>query len=350
MATFRLFVALCAYLQLTIYQGDINAAYLNALLAIKQYLEELEGYPCEEDGMVYMINKALCGLKQSGREWNTEVNEWFLRYGLKQCSTEPCLYFCNCDGVFAMVLLYVDDIICATKDEEFKKKMFSQLNEDYGIKDQGILNTYLGVQVEHGDGSMKIHQAQYCEQILEKFGFDEARPSRIPMETNLRLTVNDTDTATRKHEPANGKAFPYRELVGSLMYLSTCTRPDLAFAVEQLSRYVQCPTQQHIGAAKRVLRYLVGTKIQGIMYTRDAREHQSSTLLIDGFCDSDWGNDPDTRKSVTGYDHCLVGGAISWTSRRQSIVAQSTAEAEYVAACEACMEGPGLRNVLIEVF
>ncbi|KAG3012430.1 hypothetical protein PC121_g15203 [Phytophthora cactorum] len=228
--------------------------------------------------------------------------------------------------------------------------MFSQLNEDYGIKDQGILDTYLGVQVEHGDGSMKIHQAQYCEQILEKFGFDEAHPSRIPMETNLRLTVNDTDTATRKQEPANGKAFPYRELVGSLMYLATCTRPDLAFAVGQLSRYVQCPTQQHIGAAKRVLRYLVGTKTQGIMYTRDVREQQSSTLLIDGFCDSDWENDPDTRKSVTGYVHCLAGGAISWASRCQSIVAQSTAEAEYVAACEACMEGQGLRNVLIEVF
>ncbi|KAG6958235.1 hypothetical protein JG687_00009509 [Phytophthora cactorum] len=116
MATFRLFVALCVYLQLTIYQGDINTAYLNALLAIKQYLEELEGYPCEEDGMVYMINKALYGLKQSGREWNAEINEWFLRYGFKQCSTEPCLYFYNRDGVFAMVLLYVDDILCATKD------------------------------------------------------------------------------------------------------------------------------------------------------------------------------------------------------------------------------------------
>ncbi|GMF43837.1 unnamed protein product [Phytophthora fragariaefolia] len=329
MATFRLFVAVSTFLGLIIYQGDINTAYLNALLTIKQYLEDLDGYPCEVDGMMYMINKALYGLKQSGREWNTEVNDWSIRYGFKRCSTEPCLYFYERDGEFAIVLLYVDDILCATKNEEFKKKMFNQLNEDYGLKDQGLLNTYLGIEVEQNDRSIKIHQTMYCEQILERFGFSDAHPSRIPMETKLRLTMNDTDTASRKQVPRNGKVFPYRELVGSLMYLATCTRPDLAYAVGQLSRYVQSPTQQHISAAKRLL---------------------SGTLVLDGFCDSDWGNDPDTRKSVTGYVHCMTGGAISWASRRQPIVAPSTAEAEYVAACEACMEGQGLRNVLTEVF
>ncbi|GMF45058.1 unnamed protein product [Phytophthora fragariaefolia] len=86
------------------------------------------------------------------------------------------------------------------------------------------------------------------------------------------------------------------------------------------------------------------------MYSRDEATQDPDTLVIDGYCDSDWGNDPDTRKSVTGYVHCIAGGAISWASRRQSIVAQSTAEAEYVADCEACMEGQGLRNDLIEVF
>ncbi|OWY91605.1 Copia type Polyprotein, partial [Phytophthora megakarya] len=121
MATFRLFLAVCVLLHLIVYQGDINTAYLNALLAIKQYLEELEGYPSEEDGMIYMINKALYGLRQSGREWNSE------------------------DGEFALVLLYVDDILCATRNEDFKKRLFSELNETYGIKDQGLVSTYLGV-------------------------------------------------------------------------------------------------------------------------------------------------------------------------------------------------------------
>ncbi|KAG2770671.1 hypothetical protein PC129_g8884 [Phytophthora cactorum] len=122
----------------------------------------------------------------------------------------------------------------------------------------------------------------------------------------MRLTVKNTDTHQRKQVAANGKTFPYRELVGSLMYLTTCTRPDLAFSVGQLSRYVQNSTQQHIGAAKRVLRYLIGTKTQGIVYTRDIAAEQRQELVLDGYCDSDWGNDPDTRKSVTGFVHCMA--------------------------------------------
>ncbi|KAJ8544543.1 hypothetical protein ON010_g11723 [Phytophthora cinnamomi] len=138
--------------------------------------------------------------------------------------------------------------------------------------------------------------------------------------------------------------------VGAGTHLATCTRPNLAYAVGQLRRYVQSPTQQHIGAAERLLRYLVGTKAQGTVYLIDAAAQGPDTLVIDRYGDSDWGNDPDTRKSVTDYVHYIAGGAISWSSRRQSIVAQSTAVAEYVAACETCMEGQGLRNDLIEVF
>ncbi|KAG6623897.1 Integrase catalytic core protein [Phytophthora cinnamomi] len=283
MATFRTFVAVCIILKLMIYQGDINTAYLNATLGIKQYLEEVGGYPCEDDGMIYIIEKALYGLRQSGREWNSEVNRWFVDYGFNQCETEPCLYFYDQDGEFAIVLLYVDDILCATNNVKFKKRMFEQLDQDYGLKDQGLLNTYLGVQVEQNADSIKIHQAKYCEEIIERFHFVDAHPRRIPMETNMRLTVKDTDTDRRKEKPVNGKNFPYRELVGSLMYLTTCTRPDLAFSVGQLSRYVQNPTQQHIGAAKRVLRYLVGTKTQGIVYTRNKSAEQKPELIIDGY-------------------------------------------------------------------
>ncbi|OWZ15146.1 Integrase, catalytic core protein [Phytophthora megakarya] len=239
-------VVLCNLLLLVIYQG-INTAYLNALLAIKQYLEDLEGYPNEEDGATYMINKALYGLQQSGREWNSE------------CATEPCLYFYDQDGEVALVLLDVDDILCATRHEPFKKRLLSELNETYGIKTK----------------------------IIGKFHFNDADPSGIPMETKLCLTR----------------------------------------------------TQQHIGAAKRVLRYLVKTKSMGIEYLTDKNFQTTNTLVIDGFCDSDGGNDRDTRKSVAGYPEELFLG-----DQQQTIVAQSTAEAEYVAACEASMD------VLIDAF
>ncbi|POM59958.1 Copiatype Polyprotein [Phytophthora palmivora] len=142
---FRLFITVYILLQLTIYQGDINTAFLNALLEIKQYLDELEGYPCEEDSMTCMVNKALYGLKRSGREWNSEVNAAQLN-----C---VCIFYDH-DGEFAIVLLYVEDILCATKNEQFKQKMFSDLDKEYGLKDQGPLSTYLGVEVEQDGDSM----------------------------------------------------------------------------------------------------------------------------------------------------------------------------------------------------
>ena len=128
----------------------------------------------------------------------------------------------------------------------------------------------------------------------------------------MRLTVENTDTDWRKEVPANDKLFPYRELIGSIMYLTTCTRPDLAFSVGQLSRYVQSPTQQHIGPAKQVLvlRYFIDTKSQGIMYSRSKAE-ENTRLIIDGYCDSDWDNDPETCKSLTGFVYCLAGEGVS---------------------------------------
>ena len=346
MATFRLVLALSMKMNLSIYQGDINTAYLNANLQIKQYVDNLPGFPCESQGHIYMVNKALYGLRQSGREWNSEINAWMLQHGFIRSEIDPCLYIYRKNGIFAMVLIYVDDLLCATNAMHFKQSLFAQLDQAYGIKDQGLLHKYLGIEVEQSNGAIKIHQAQYCQAIIDKFKFTDAHASAIPMEVNLRLTAKD-ETANAKR---TGLDFPFREFVGSVMYLATCTRPDVAYTIGQLSRFVSSPTMQHIGTAKRLLRYLVGTVSNGIVYRHDATQDEPmNKITIHGYCDSDWGSDPDTRKSVTGYVLCLSGGAVSWASRRQTIVAQSTAEAEYVAACEASMEGTGLRNILTEI-
>ncbi|OWZ03026.1 Copia type Polyprotein [Phytophthora megakarya] len=336
MATFRLFVAVCQLLGIPIFQGDNNAAYLNALLAIKQNLESLEGYPCKTDGMVYVVQKALYGLKQSGREWSTEVNGWFLRYGFNRCATESCLYYYNRDGEFALVLLYVDGILCAIKNEDFKKKIFQKLDEDYGLKDQGLLNTYLAVEVGQNDNSIKIHQTKYCEDVIERFNFSDAHASRIPMETKMRLTVNDTDTANRKQVPENGKVLSYRELIDSLIYLATSTRPDIAHVVEQ--RVDTCRVLHSSTLERRSEGY--GTWLDPrakALCIQEMQQMQVVSLSLMGFVTR-------TRERPRHEEKCnwlreLHGRrAISWASRRQAIVALSTAEAEYVAACESCMD------------
>ena len=124
MATFRMFVANCLLRGLTVYQGDFITAYSNASLDIKRYMDSLDGYPCELDNIVYVVYKVLYGLKQSGREWNTEVNGWFLRYWFKRCTTEPCLYYYDDDGDYVLVFLFVDKILCATKRKILKRRCF----------------------------------------------------------------------------------------------------------------------------------------------------------------------------------------------------------------------------------
>ncbi|KAE9336562.1 hypothetical protein PR003_g12450 [Phytophthora rubi] len=342
MASLRLFLALCMILKLTPYQCDVNTAYLNALLKIVHYIKSIPGFPCPK-GMVWKVKRALYGLHQSGREWNELITEWLSNAGFTQCTTEPCMYVHCKGGVTAILLLYVDDIILASNDEQFKVAMFQKLDQAFGIKDQGILHDFLGVQVEITEEGIKLHQTKYAQQILDRFGFSEAQGCRTPMETSMKLQAAKPDDKT-------DVSFDYRAAVGSLMYLATTTRPDLAYVVGQLSRFVSKPTDKHCGAAKRVLRFLAATKDHGIFFDRKKADSMTGAITINGFCDADWANCPDTRKSISGFVLKVAGGPVSWSARRQSVVAQSTAEAEYVAACEACMEGRGLANVLKEML
>jgi hypothetical protein len=341
LSSFRLLMAIAAELGLDVYGGDINTAYLNAWLAILQYLRSINGYPCQVNGHMYVVLKALYGLHQSGREWNSELNQWFLDRGYQRSLTEPCLYFKFEDETIVYVLVYVDDILVATNDETYKEQLFKDLNDAYGLKDQGKPTQYLGVEVQQTHESIKISQGKHAREILEKFGYQDAHAVGNPMETNVRLAPLDK-------EEKSETSFPYREAIGMLMYLATSTRPDLAFTLGQLSRFVANPSAKHVGAVKRVLRYLAGTLDYGITYER--KQDAVGEVVLDGYSDSDWANDPEQRKSTTGFVFSLSGGAIAWMSCRQSIIALSTAEAEDVAACEASMEAMAESNILQEIL
>ncbi|KAE8899143.1 hypothetical protein PF010_g19686 [Phytophthora fragariae] len=261
MSSFRMLVALAAALHLQLYGGDINTAYLNAQLAIRQYLKSIEGFPCEINGHVYVVLKALYGLRQSGREWNSELNRWFLDHGYQRSLTEPCLYYRFEGEVIMLVLVYVDDITVATNCEESKCKLFEELDKAYGLKDQGLLSEYLGIEVEQTPDTVTLRQGKYAREVLETFGYDNAHAVGNPMETNVRLVpLGDNEESDT--------SFEYRKAIGMLMYLAMGTRPDLAYAVGQLSRFVSKPSNKHVGALKRVLRYLAGTVAYGITYDR----------------------------------------------------------------------------------
>ncbi|KAJ8571734.1 hypothetical protein ON010_g5102 [Phytophthora cinnamomi] len=189
----------------------------------------------------------------------------------------------------------VYDIILESNDEQFKVTMFQKLDQAFGIKDQGISHDFLGVQVEIREEGIKLHQTKYAQQILDRFGFSEDQGSRSPMETSMKLQ------AARPHDKA-----------------------DVSF----------CLSCCH----------------HGIFFDHKKAESMADAITIDGFCDADWANCPDTRKSISGFVLKVAGGTVPWSARRQPVVAQSTAKIKYVAACEACMEGRELANVLMEVL
>ncbi|POM77221.1 Integrase catalytic core protein [Phytophthora palmivora] len=341
MASFRLLLGLAALLELEVYGGDVNTAYLNAWLGIRQYLHSISGYPCRLSGHSYVVLKALYGLRQSGREWNSELNDWFIQRGYQRSLTEPCLYYLFEDDTIVYVLVYVDDILVATNSKQFKDQLFMDLDNTYGLKDQGLLTQYLGVEVTHTPEYIMVNQGKYAREILGKLGFENAHAVGNPMEVNSRLIpLGEKESAD--------SSFPYREAIGMLMYLATSTRPDLAFALGQLSRFVANPSSKHIGTLKRVLRYLAGTLDYGIKYEK--KKNNSKELVLQGYCDSDWANDPDQRKSTTGFVFTLAGEAVAWMSRRQSVIALPTAEADYIAACEATMEAVAGKNILQELL
>jgi hypothetical protein len=187
MSSFRLVAAIAAELGLTLYGDDIDTAYLNAILKISQYINAIEGFPCDDPSHVYVVRKALYGLRQSGREWNTEINGWLLKKGFERCATELCLYYLIDNEKIVLLLVYVDDIVCATNDEEFKKRLFEDLDETYGVKDQGRLTNFLGIEVMQYDAGVFINQGKYAKDVLFKLGYDGPNKCGNPMKSNTRL-------------------------------------------------------------------------------------------------------------------------------------------------------------------
>ena len=219
------------------------------------------------------------------------------------------------------VLIHVDDamIVGVTNMVVQAKKL---LGECFTIKDMGPAKYFLGLEIARSPGTLWIGQTKYCKEIISYYGMDDCNPIASPVVANSHLSREDG-------EPLAANV-PYGELVGALLYLTSNTRPDLAYAVGVLSRFVAAPRTAHWLAAKRVLRYLAGTVDHGIAY--------GTSLGVECFCDADFGGDVDGRRSTSGMCIMVNGGAVVWRAKLQSVVATSTCEAEYISAAEATKE------------
>ena len=333
----RVLIALSVKHGLKLHQVDVTTAFLNGTLEEEVFMKQPEGFEIEgKKHLVCRLKKSIYGLKQSPRCWNVALDTQLKRMGFTQSENDPCIYYRNTGGEMFYIGVYVDDIILAGKTDNKLTEVKTGLSRKFDIKDLGELSYFLGMKVEQRESAVWIGQPAYTKNLVESLGMQDCKPVVTPV--SIGSTLNK---ATDDDECVDQKK--YQSAIGSLMYLSVCTRPDIAYSVDSLARFTSKPTKEHWTALKRLLRYLKGTLQHGILYTKDG----SSSCV--GYTDADWAGDVDDRKSTSGYVFLLSGGAISWKSQKQRCVALSTAEAEYVAMASAAQESVWLRQLIAEL-
>ncbi|XP_058722251.1 uncharacterized protein LOC131594177 [Vicia villosa] len=304
--TIRTVIALAAQKGWNLYQLDVKSAFLIGELKEEVYVQQPQGFVTKgQEKKVYKLKKALYGLKQAPRAWYSEIVSYFIQQGFQRSQSEHTLY---------------------VKHQEMMKK--------YEMSDLGLLHDFIGIEVYQDEYGVFICQRRYAENILKKFGMNGCKPVDIPLVVNEKLKKEDGGRLV--------DASMYRSLVGSLFFL-TATRPDLMFAASLLSRFMSKPSHLHLGAAKRVLRYVMGTMKHGIRFEKNSK------LEAKDYRDSDWTGSVDDMKSTSGYVFSLGSRVISWCSKKQDTVAQSSAEAEYLAAGLATQQSLWLRKILEDI-
>ena len=226
-----------------------------------------------------------------------------------------------------IIILYVDDITLLGNSLDQINKIKAALSKRYDMNDLGETRTFLGLRIRRNrkQRTIMIDQSRYIGEVLDRFGMSDCNPARTPLPSGIILEKNKglADEKFRSH---------YQQLIGSLMYAMIGTRPDIAYAVTRLAQFSSNPSQDHLKAAKHVLRYLRQTQFFTICYDGN------DTDTLWGYSDSDWGEDRDDRKSTSGYVFYLAGALIGWVSRKQPIVALSSTEAEYIAMSESAKQ------------
>lgn len=333
-STLRLLIALSVKLNLDITHLDVKTAFLNGYLKEQVFMEIPEGIVLPDKNKVLKLKKAIYGLKQSSRAWNERVNETLAKLGYKRSNFEPCLYVKRCDSLITVVALYVDDFLIFSNDANETVCLKRELSTKFEIKDLGEVKNCLGmrINIDKNQGVITLDQKDYINQLLKRFNMIDCKPAKTPLETKLELEVVEEKIDV-----------PYQRLIGSLMYLAVLTRPDISFSVSYLSQFNNCYKETHWKCAKRILRYLQGTKDYCLKFKDD-----NSALV--GYVDADWASNSIDRKSYTGFAFKLCSSVISWESAKQKTVALSSTEAEYMAISEAAKEAIYLRNVLSELI
>jgi len=332
--------------------GDVTKAYLNAKIEEEVYVQPPQGVKVRP-GHVWKLLKAMYGTPQAARAWYKYLHGILTAQGYTRCKLDPCVYTRMTATGRVLLGVYVDDLCVAATSAAAMDEARSELKATLPINFTGGLNNFLGMQVSRDleQRTMTLSQAAYARAVLEKFGMSACKAAPTPMATAIKPS-QDMPVTAQDEENARGIAdlkHAYMQLVGSLMYLSHVTRPDLSYAVGMLSRFASNPTPAHWAMCKRVLRYLKGTVERALVLGAADVEDETEHPRLVGYSDSDWATCTETRRSITGGCYFIGRSLVWWRSKKQPVVATSSVEAEYRAASSSLKEGVALWTLLGEL-
>ena len=270
--------------------------------------------------------------------WNAVLNDYLKAIEFEQSGADPCVYIRkNTDGI-TIIAVYVDDLIVIASTAGDIAHVKEILAAKFKMKDMGILHYCLGITNDHNDSQqcLWLHQKQYISNILMKYKITEPKIAPTPIDPNVRLQKDDKYSK-------RVDIVQYQSIVGNLLYAAIATRPVIAHSVGVVSKFSSSPTEAHLTAAKWILRYLKGTASRAVKYQKS----DNGTLI--GYSDADWVGDPEGRYSMTGNLFLMTQGPISLLSKKQSIVALFTSEAEHVTISTVTQEAVWLRRLLMDL-
>jgi hypothetical protein len=322
-------------------QADIVTAYLYSDLDKEIYITEPQGLQelglGVTTGLFRRLRKALYGLKQSGLLWNRKITSTLLENGFVQSSYDRTLFMrgMESEDTLVIVLVYVDDLVIVTADDAARGWFMHLLQKEYKVKDLGDLRNILGINVTWNDAKncLFLNQSYYIETKLKEFGQSDAKTSETPMTQGLALPK----------QIESDDRIPYQSAIGSLLYASRMTRPDIAYSVGYLGRFNSCYGESHWSQVKKVFRYLKNTADLSLGFQRKGPEE---SFQITAYCDASFGGDLHDRKSTTGFLVYLGGNLILWRSTRQRTTALSSCEAEIDAASSCVREIIWMQGIL----
>jgi hypothetical protein len=317
------------------HQLDVSNAFLHGNISELVYCKQPTGFedPAHPDD-VCLLSRSLYGLRQAPRAWFNCFVEHAVSIGFKQSRTDSSLFVYRNGNAMAYLLLYVDDMILSASSMELLRHFISSLQSAFAVKDMGPVHYFLGIDVKRTNSGFFLSQSSYALEVLERAGMHNCKPVTTPAETSAKPSRIDGELLK--------DASWYRSMAGALQYL-TLTRPDIAYAVQQVCLHMHAPTVTHAGLLKRILRYLKGTVSLGIHL------FAAPTPTITAYTDADWAGCPDTRRSTSGYAIFIGDSIVSWSSKRQTTVSRSSAEAEYRGVANAVSECTWLRQLLREL-